>query len=46
MALADAVRDGSLAAGHRLLMTSFGGGLTWGSTLLTWPGMEAVLTEQ
>ncbi|ROP27537.1 beta-ketoacyl-ACP synthase 3 [Couchioplanes caeruleus] len=46
LALADAVRDGSLAAGHRLLMTSFGGGLTWGSTLLTWPGMEAVLTEQ
>ncbi|MFI5494034.1 beta-ketoacyl-ACP synthase 3 [Actinoplanes sp. NPDC051859] len=46
LALADAVRDGGLAAGHRLLMTSFGGGLTWGSTLLTWPGVEAILTEQ
>ncbi|MEV6597984.1 beta-ketoacyl-ACP synthase 3 [Actinoplanes sp. NPDC051346] len=46
LALADAVLRGSLSAGHRLLMTSFGGGLTWGSTLLTWPGVEAVLTEQ
>jgi 3-oxoacyl-[acyl-carrier-protein] synthase-3 len=46
LALGDACRDGSLRAGHRLLATSFGGGLTWGTTLLTWPEVEAVGTEQ
>jgi 3-oxoacyl-[acyl-carrier-protein] synthase-3 len=46
LALGDACRDGSLRAGHRLLATSFGGGLTWGSTLLTWPAVEVVATEQ
>jgi 3-oxoacyl-[acyl-carrier-protein] synthase-3 len=37
LALADAVRDGQLKAGHRVLLTAFGGGLTWGSTTLNWP---------
>ncbi|MEU4214860.1 beta-ketoacyl-ACP synthase 3 [Actinoplanes sp. NPDC026623] len=46
LALADACRNGSLRAGHRLLATSFGGGLTWGSALLTWPRLDAVATEQ
>jgi 3-oxoacyl-[acyl-carrier-protein] synthase-3 len=46
LALADACRDGSLRAGHRLLATSFGGGLTWGSALLTWPRLDAVGSEQ
>ena len=46
LALADAGRDGSLTAGQRLLMTSFGGGLTWGSTLMTWPALEPVMSEQ
>ncbi|MEU7905448.1 beta-ketoacyl-ACP synthase 3 [Actinoplanes sp. NPDC049118] len=46
LALGDACRDGSLRAGHRLLATSFGGGLTWGSALLTWPAVDAVGTEQ
>jgi 3-oxoacyl-[acyl-carrier-protein] synthase-3 len=46
LALGDACRDGSLRAGHRLLATSFGGGLTWGSALLTWPEVDAVGTEQ
>lgn len=46
LALGDACRDGSLRAGHRLLATSFGGGLTWGSALLTWPKLDAVGTEQ
>lgn len=37
LALADAVEDGTLVPGHRVLLTAFGAGLTWGSTLLTWP---------
>ncbi|CAL9657657.1 beta-ketoacyl-ACP synthase III [Streptomyces sp. enrichment culture] len=37
LALADAARRGCLQAGDRLLLTAFGGGLTWGSCLLTWP---------
>lgn len=45
LALAEACQDGSLAAGHRLLMTAFGGGLTWGSTVLRWPHIDAVTTE-
>jgi len=28
---------GSLRAGDRVLLTAFGGGLTWGSTVLVWP---------
>ncbi|GID92151.1 beta-ketoacyl-ACP synthase 3 [Amorphoplanes digitatis] len=46
LALGDACRAGLLRAGHRLLATSFGGGLTWGSALLTWPALDAVATEQ
>ncbi|MGH7644309.1 MAG: beta-ketoacyl-ACP synthase 3, partial [Gemmatimonadales bacterium] len=37
LALADAAGQGALSPGHRVLLTSFGGGLTWGSTVLTWP---------
>ncbi|WP_020663332.1 beta-ketoacyl-ACP synthase III [Amycolatopsis benzoatilytica] len=37
LALADAAADGSLMPGHRVLLTAFGAGLTWGSTVLTWP---------
>lgn len=37
LALADAVAEGELRAGDRVLLTAFGGGLTWGSTVLTWP---------
>jgi 3-oxoacyl-[acyl-carrier-protein] synthase-3 len=44
LALADACQDGDLVTGHRLLITAFGGGLTWGSTLLTWPEIKAVST--
>lgn len=39
IALADAAADGTLQAGHRVLLTAFGGGLTWGSTVLTWPAI-------
>lgn len=40
LALADACEDGSLQPGHRVLMAAFGAGLTWGSTLLTWPDVK------
>ncbi|MGP4110480.1 beta-ketoacyl-ACP synthase III [Streptomyces sp. 4N509B] len=43
LALADAARAGVLRPGARLLLTAFGGGLTWGSTVLRWPiGVSAV----
>jgi 3-oxoacyl-[acyl-carrier-protein] synthase III len=32
-----ALADAELQAGDRVLVTAFGGGLTWGSTVLTWP---------
>lgn len=35
--LAQSAADGSLTAGHRLLMTAFGGGLTWAATTMVWP---------
>lgn len=38
LALDDARREGRLVAGTRLLLTAFGGGLTWGSCILTWSG--------
>ncbi|MGR3867421.1 beta-ketoacyl-ACP synthase 3 [Streptomyces graminifolii] len=37
-ALAGADRDGRLSTGSRVLVTAFGAGLTWGSTVLTWTG--------
>jgi 3-oxoacyl-[acyl-carrier-protein] synthase-3 len=37
LALADAVADATIVPGHRVVLTAFGAGLTWGSTLLTWP---------
>ncbi|MTD58813.1 beta-ketoacyl-ACP synthase III [Amycolatopsis pithecellobii] len=40
LALADACEDRSLQPGHRVLLTAFGAGLTWGSTLLTWPDVK------
>lgn len=36
LALADAREAGRLHDGDRILLTAFGAGLTWGSTLLTW----------
>ncbi|MFJ2885134.1 beta-ketoacyl-ACP synthase 3 [Streptomyces sp. NPDC087305] len=35
-ALAGADHDGRLRTGSRVLVTAFGAGLTWGSTVLTW----------
>ncbi|WP_435863290.1 beta-ketoacyl-ACP synthase 3 [Streptomyces prunicolor] len=39
-ALASADRDGRLRTGSRVLVTAFGAGLTWGSTVLTWTGAQ------
>jgi 3-oxoacyl-[acyl-carrier-protein] synthase-3 len=36
LALDEAVRDGRIAVGHRLLLIGVGGGFTWGSVFLTW----------
>ena len=38
LALDDARDAGRLVRGSRVLLTAFGGGLTWGSCLLTWAG--------
>jgi 3-oxoacyl-[acyl-carrier-protein] synthase-3 len=38
--LAQATADGFLALGHRVLLTAFGGGLTWGATTVIWPKLE------
>ncbi|MER7399454.1 beta-ketoacyl-ACP synthase III [Streptomyces sp. NPDC000151] len=37
LALADAAADGTLRPGDKVLLTGFGGGLTWGSAALRWP---------
>jgi len=36
IALDQAVRQGRLREGDRLLLAAFGGGLTWGAALLRW----------
>jgi 3-oxoacyl-(acyl-carrier-protein) synthase III len=41
LALDHAHRAGELRAGDRVLLTAFGGGLTWGSTVLTWPVLKS-----
>jgi 3-oxoacyl-[acyl-carrier-protein] synthase-3 len=40
LALDQAHAAGALRKGDRLLLTAFGGGLTWGSTVLTWPELD------
>lgn len=42
LALADAAAGRTIGPGDRLLLTAFGGGLTWGSCLLTWPALRAL----
>lgn len=37
LALADADARGRFRAGDRMLLTAFGGGLTWGTAALRWP---------
>jgi 3-oxoacyl-[acyl-carrier-protein] synthase-3 len=41
LALSDAAAAGTLATGSRVLLTAFGGGLTWGAAALTWPDLNA-----
>lgn len=36
IALDEAVRTGAIQKGHLILLTAFGGGLTWGSALIRW----------
>ena len=36
LALDEAVRDGRVTAGQRVLLLGVGGGFTWGSVLLNW----------
>ncbi|OLF05382.1 3-oxoacyl-ACP synthase [Actinophytocola xinjiangensis] len=42
LALDAACASGELRPGQRVLLGAFGGGLTWGSTVLRWPELEAV----
>jgi 3-oxoacyl-[acyl-carrier-protein] synthase III len=38
--LAQTAQNGFLVPGHRVLLTAFGAGLTWGATTLVWPEVE------
>jgi 3-oxoacyl-[acyl-carrier-protein] synthase III len=40
LALESACASGELRAGQQVLLGAFGGGLTWGSTVLRWPDLE------
>lgn len=35
-----ALADADLRPGERILLTAFGSGFTWGSTLMTWPDLD------
>lgn len=39
LTLAQALSQDRLRPGHRVLMTAFGAGLTWGSTTVVWPDL-------
>lgn len=40
--LAEATAEGRLAAGHRVLLTAFGGGLSWGAASVIWPELQTI----
>ena len=40
IAMDHALAAGTLRAGHRVVLTAFGGGLTWGATTLIWPEID------
>lgn len=42
MALDEAVREGRVPEGSRVLLTAFGAGVTWGSGLLTWEAQAQI----
>jgi 3-oxoacyl-[acyl-carrier-protein] synthase-3 len=39
IALCEAVEDGRVGPGDRILIAGFGGGLTWGATVVEWTGV-------
>jgi 3-oxoacyl-[acyl-carrier-protein] synthase-3 len=41
IALAEAEGDGRLEPGRKVLLAAFGGGLTWGGTVIEWGGADA-----
>ena len=41
IALAEAEAAGRLKSGDHVLLTAFGGGLSWGATVLEWAGVRA-----
>ncbi|MEV5538179.1 beta-ketoacyl-ACP synthase III [Saccharopolyspora shandongensis] len=43
LALNAVAANGELRPGHRVLLTAFGGGLTWGSCVLRWPDIDPPL---
>ncbi|MEV7596086.1 beta-ketoacyl-ACP synthase III [Kitasatospora sp. NPDC089797] len=45
LALTDAAAEGRLAPGQRVLLTAFGGGLSWGSAALSWPDIKVAGIE-
>ncbi len=42
LALARATESGQIDAGDRVVLSAFGGGLTWGATALVWPELIAL----
>ncbi|MEU9993455.1 beta-ketoacyl-ACP synthase III [Streptomyces sp. NPDC048045] len=40
--LAEATSEGRLTAGHRVLLTAFGGGLSWGAATVVWPELQTI----
>jgi 3-oxoacyl-[acyl-carrier-protein] synthase-3 len=42
LALAHAASEGRLSLGDRVLLTAFGGGVTWGSAAFEWPDLKPV----
>jgi 3-oxoacyl-[acyl-carrier-protein] synthase-3 len=40
--LAQEAADGRIKPGDRLLLTAFGGGVTWAATTLVWPDLPCV----
>jgi 3-oxoacyl-[acyl-carrier-protein] synthase-3 len=39
--LAESAASGRLVPGHRVLLATFGGGLTWGASTVTWPALTS-----
>lgn len=44
LALSHAIETGAITSGGRVLLSAFGGGLTWASTALVWPDVKALST--